>query len=258
MDSFQVKLWRERSSLSGIRSTIDPADTKGIKNSYIDLTHKICLDRVMDLSTESKLLDFGCGSGRFSTWIANYGASEVIGLDASLEMVDQANKRCPTRWNLSFLNYDGSTIPFPYGYFDKVLSVWVLQHIVGQGEFRTIVQELNRVLRIGGRIFFIEHVMKETTLEKYPGTNLYYKILRSPEDYINSFQQNGFRLVKYYPISTRQSGLIYKFIERNLFPTFMKKLLPAFVKYDLFTTSNMKVPKRGYVDCLFVFEKVAK
>lgn len=66
MDNFQKKLWVQRASLSGIRSTMNPADKKGLKNSYIDPTHKMCLNREMNLSSRDKVLDFGCGLGRLS------------------------------------------------------------------------------------------------------------------------------------------------------------------------------------------------
>lgn len=69
MDDFQKKLWEERASLDGITGTLDPADTKGLKSSYVDLTHKTCLGREMSLSPKDKVLDFGCGLDRLSAWI---------------------------------------------------------------------------------------------------------------------------------------------------------------------------------------------
>jgi ubiquinone/menaquinone biosynthesis C-methylase UbiE len=209
----------------------------------------------MDFSSEDRILDFGCGLGRLSTWIAEFGVSEVVGLDSSADMIKEAERRCLPKKNLRFLNYD-SEIPFTSGYFDKVLSVWVLQHILN-GNFRAVIQELGRVLKPNGRIFLIEHVARRTTLEKYPGMNVCYKILRSPEEYIRTFEGEGFRLVKYYAISAR-GGPFYKFIVRNLFPAFMKPLLHPLVKFDIFWTKGKGIPEQGYVDCLFVFEKVVE
>ena len=69
MNDFERKLWGERGSFGGIKSTLDLADVKGLKNMYIDLTHKTCLGREMSLSPRDKVLDFDCGSGRLSAWV---------------------------------------------------------------------------------------------------------------------------------------------------------------------------------------------
>ena len=69
MNDFERKLWGERASFGGIRSTSDLADAKGLKNIYIDLTYKTCLGREMSLSPKDKVLDFGCGLGRLSAWV---------------------------------------------------------------------------------------------------------------------------------------------------------------------------------------------
>lgn len=256
-DDFQRKLWTRLPSLDGLRSTIDPNDIKGLRNSYADLTHKLCLSKEGRFLAKEKILDFGCGVGRLTVWIADSGPYEVIGLDATPGMIDKAKRECPAKENLKFFNYDGSQIPFPNDYFDKILSVGVLQHIVKREEFQAITRELNRVLRPNGRILLIEQVARQATVVKYPGTDHNFKILRTPQEYIDSLQERSLRLVTHYTINARDAGLFYKLIARNLLPTTLKPLLHLLVRFDLLYTRKRVIPHQGYVDCLFVFEKRA-
>jgi SAM-dependent methyltransferase len=254
-DDFQRKIWAEWSSLGRLQSTIDPDDIKGLKNSYIDLTHKLCLSKEGRFLAKDKVLDFGCGVGRLSVWVADSGPHEVIGLDATPEMIDKARRQYPAKENLKFFSYDGSKIPFPNDYFDKILSICVLQHIVKREKFQAIIQELNRVLKPTGRILLIEQVTRQTTLQKYPRTDHNYKILRTRQEYIDPLQERGFRLVKHYTVNARGTGLFYKLIARNLFPAFLKPLIGLMARFDLWWAREKGIPQEGYVDCLFIFEK---
>ena len=51
------------------------------------------------------VLDFGCGSGRFSYWIARW-VKKVVGLEVTPEMIDLAEKNRTAR-NVEFVIYDG-------------------------------------------------------------------------------------------------------------------------------------------------------
>lgn len=253
-NNLQKELWRERASLKEMRSTMDPADTKGLKNKYIDLTHKTCLEREINFSAKDRVLDFGCGTGRLSSWLGDFKIGEVVGIDLSPEMIDSAKKRYPASENIKFLIYNGSKIPFPDNYFDKIFSTWVLQHIVDEGQFKEIIRGLNRVLKKDGQIIFIEQTMQKSYLEKYPQTNVIYKVQRSPQDYIKILRENGFDLVKWYPINYRR-GIFYKIIS-VYFPSFLDILINLLVKIDLFSTRWMGASKDKYTDSLFIFKKL--
>jgi SAM-dependent methyltransferase len=227
---------------------IDPADTKGLKNRYIDIAQKSALEKELDVSYKDKILDFGCGVGRISTWIADLG-TKVIGIDSSLEMIDVA-KSHNLRSNLEFKCCDSSKIPYKDNSFNKIISVMVMQHILDPHELRDSIRELKRVLDPNGKIFLIEHVMRRTTSQRYCGN--FYKILRSPEEYKDIFETEGFRLIKGKPITY---GIFYKAITLNILPSFVMPLVPLFVCMDTILTRGKGVPKIGYINYLFVFEK---
>lgn len=90
-----------------------------------------------------RILDLGCGTGQLTRKIADSGA-DVLGLDASPDMIGQARQNYPElRWVLA----DASRMSFD-GEFDAVFSNaalhWMLDaDAVGQG--------IGRALRPGGR-----------------------------------------------------------------------------------------------------------
>src|SRR3954463_6999768 len=55
-----------------------------------------------------RVLDLGCGTGDLTAQLAERGA-RVIGLDASVEMVDEARRKHPT---LDFVVGDGQELPY--------------------------------------------------------------------------------------------------------------------------------------------------
>jgi cyclopropane fatty-acyl-phospholipid synthase-like methyltransferase len=81
---------------------------------------KAALEEVLELKGDEIALDFGCGSGRFSYWIAPR-VKKVVGLEVTTEMIELAEKH-RTSENVEFILYDGFHFPvFPY-FFDLILS----------------------------------------------------------------------------------------------------------------------------------------
>ena len=115
--------WRSRAQRGFLASGIDPADRKGHKNYYIDLLQKMALGEVLELKGDEIALDFGCGSGRISYWIAPR-VKRVVGLEVTPEMIELAEKN-RTVENVEFIVYDGVHFPvIPYSFdFDLVKVV---------------------------------------------------------------------------------------------------------------------------------------
>lgn len=101
--------WGRRAREGFLASGIDPADRRGHKNDYIDLLQKKALEEVLELKGDEVVLDFGCGSGRFSYWMAPK-VKKVLGLEITPEMIDLA-ERNRTAENVEFLLYDGAHFP---------------------------------------------------------------------------------------------------------------------------------------------------
>ena len=93
------------------------------------------------------VLDLGCGTGRYSLWLASAGAV-VTALDISEGMLAQARLK-PGADAVQFVLHDlENRFPFENGSFDRVLSGLVLEHVKDLDHF---FSEVCRVLRPEGR-----------------------------------------------------------------------------------------------------------
>jgi ubiquinone/menaquinone biosynthesis C-methylase UbiE len=91
------------------------------------------------------ILDAGCGTGVFTLDILSLG-SKVIGLDLSLPMLIQADKKLKG-YPFQMVLADMLNLPFRKDSFDKVVSVTALEFIE---DAKGTVKELFRVTRRGG------------------------------------------------------------------------------------------------------------
>lgn len=101
-----------------------------------------------------RLLEIGCGLGRESIHLAQI-FGEVVSLDISEEMVEQARRLHSDVPNLSFVVGDGHSLSgLADESFDYVYSFIVLQHITDHRVVLEYLREGARVLRPGGAFVF--------------------------------------------------------------------------------------------------------
>ena len=105
----------------------------------------------------SQLLDFGCGSGRFSSFLAS-SSKAYLGVDISPVGIEQARERNP---KLDFLYLPHDRIPLADGVVDTVVAITVFQHIVAATDFDLWTSEVRRVLAPKGRVYLIEQKVYE-------------------------------------------------------------------------------------------------
>jgi ubiquinone/menaquinone biosynthesis C-methylase UbiE len=103
---------------------------------------------VADLPTEGRLLDIGGGTGRVASALRDY-AKQVIVADPSLGMLRFAASKHGLQTAAAFSEY----LPFPDDFFQRVIMVDALHHVVNQ---TGTALELMRVLEPGGRIVIEE------------------------------------------------------------------------------------------------------
>jgi SAM-dependent methyltransferase len=147
--------WNERARQgSAWQSVIDPGDRSGLKNGLIDRIQWLHVGPWA--ATRRRVLDFGCGVGRFAGRIAALGV-EYVGTDSAVAMIEAA-RRLHAGGKPRFEHVPALPLPFEDGRFDGVLTVGVLQCLktADGGPLRAAVAELARVLAPGGELLMIE------------------------------------------------------------------------------------------------------
>ncbi|MBM4338345.1 MAG: class I SAM-dependent methyltransferase [Deltaproteobacteria bacterium] len=229
--------WGERAQKGFLASGIDPADRKGHKNLYIDLLQKKALAEVLDLTGEETVLDFGCGSGRISHWIAPR-VKKVIGLEVTPGMIELAEKN-RTSGNVEFILYDGVNFPvFPF-LFDLLLSIGVLQIMRGE-VLKNTVSHLANYLKKGGKGYFIEQVSDNPKMGR-----------PKLADYLQAFQESGLECLQSYPIRKGRSSLLY-LIRYGVIP---KKWFPSIAHWELKRNRKNSRNISYYQDYLFLLRR---
>ena len=97
--------------------------------------------------TGKTALDFGCGTGRSTRFLAQLGF-ETTGVDISPEMIQHAQARDP-KGDYRLLA-EGDLSVFPGGSFDLVLSAFTFDNIPGLDLRLALMRGLRRVLRPDG------------------------------------------------------------------------------------------------------------
>ena len=126
-------------------------------NRLIDWCQRLALGRWLRVRPGERVLDVGCGVGRWSCRLAAHGAS-VTGVDLSATMIEQARRRAAAQGlagSCRFLVQDLAALEVE-GRFDLILGVTVLQHILEPEALRAAVRRLASHLAPGGTLILLE------------------------------------------------------------------------------------------------------
>ena len=107
--------------------------------------------RAARLSGGDRVLELGCGMGRFTALLAEAGFA-VTGIDLSPALLDVAREHCAG--NTELLCCDATAADeHVEGPFDAVLGFFFLHHLP---KLEPVLSAARRLLRPGGRLVFIE------------------------------------------------------------------------------------------------------
>jgi SAM-dependent methyltransferase len=127
-------------------------------NRAIQLEQRLALRPwIADIKAGTRVLDVGCGVGRWSRLLAARGA-QVTGVDLSPTMIAQAQRRAVAEGvadHCSFRVQDLASLDVG-AQFDVVLGVTVLQHILDPHLLHAAVRRMTSHLAPGGRMILLE------------------------------------------------------------------------------------------------------
>jgi SAM-dependent methyltransferase len=113
-----------------------------------------------------RVLDIGCGTGRFTAPLAERGIARAWGVDASPEMLAVAREKLPESVGLKLGRAED--LPFRDGWFDRAV-MWLVAHLVDRP---AALRDAARVLVPDGRLavvsFATEHFERFWLNEFFP------------------------------------------------------------------------------------------
>ena len=123
-----------------------PLLTAGVKNAM--------LQRYLDMGPSDRVLDLGCGNGRFLMWQLDSEA-HLLGVDVAPYFSEEAST------HVDLVTGDLRKLPLVDGAVTKAFSLDVCEHLSLAG-LSLMLQEASRVLAPGGALFLYTHVRKNS------------------------------------------------------------------------------------------------
>lgn len=169
-----------------------------------------CLETGCRISPGGKVLDIGCGSGRFLSPLALRNPKvDFIGLDISSEMLSVLGQKVVGKGldNLKIVEFDANKrLLFPDEEFDAVLLYHSL-HLIKKRKI--LAMEIKRITKTNGRLMVAttSHSQLSTMWNyKYFPEMLKKEFIRTPdlEEVISLFRNQGFDLIKIKEIGLRK------------------------------------------------------
>jgi 2-polyprenyl-3-methyl-5-hydroxy-6-metoxy-1,4-benzoquinol methylase len=160
-------------------------------NRMIHSCQRLALDPWLDIQPGTRVLDVGCGVGRWSSMLAQRGA-HVTGMDLSPTMIDEAKRRAEANGvgdKCRFLVQDLARLDAGEQ-FDVVIGVTVLQHILDPAALHEAVQRMAAHLRPHGRMVLLEAA--PARIAKHCDTTVFRA--RHRGTYLDLFAECGLKL----------------------------------------------------------------
>ncbi len=110
----------------------------------------------LEIESKTKVLDIACGKGSTAFYLVEKYGCQVVGIDISEELIQEANKTCKKKGltdKVKFLVGDAMNLPFDDNQFDAAISQGILVFV--DDKTKTI-DEASRVLKNGGKAGWIE------------------------------------------------------------------------------------------------------
>ncbi|HEY0941021.1 MAG TPA: class I SAM-dependent methyltransferase [Steroidobacter sp.] len=160
-------------------------------NLMIHCSQHLALRPWLEIEPGTRVLDVGCGVGRWSTLLAARGGI-VTGMDLSPTMIAQAKRRANAKGlgdRCRFLLQDLAQLDAGEK-FDLIIGVTVLQHILDTEALRSAVQRMAEHLVPGGRMVLLEAA--PANIAQHCDTTVFRA--RPRRAYLDLFSQMGLEL----------------------------------------------------------------
>lgn len=145
----------------------------------------------------SKILDVGCGTGRFTPHLASYFSANVLGIDPSSKMLAEALLKGGE--NTDYRQAPATKIPAGNETIDFIFLSMVMHHIENKS---MAIREFMRVLKPGGRVILrgcsTEQIPNFPFVKWFPGTvRIMQDMLEPIDSTVSRFKSEEFKFVNH-------------------------------------------------------------
>lgn len=150
-----IQYWEQRAKQYGRRSVLhlghSEAEIETVTNLQKEQIFPILKSQLR--GNEKLLLDFGCGTGRFTGDLAEIIQGQVIGADPIKALIHLA----PKNENVSYKVIEKNIIPIKSNVIDVIWVCLVLGGITQSNLLHKVVLEMDRILKEDGLLLLVEN-----------------------------------------------------------------------------------------------------
>ncbi len=185
----------EQEEIEQIRSIVSIGfDKVGIKYSKMRLESdeevQLLPDFMNRLPSNALVLDAGCGAGEPITKILSERFN-VVGVDVSRKQVEAARRILPA---CEFIWQDMTTLAYPNGHFDGIISYYAIQHVPRE-EHIGLIDNFYRMLKEGGYalLCFGTDDDQGTVIDDFFGVKMYWSSFDAGTN-VEMLKETGFHV----------------------------------------------------------------
>jgi len=165
-----------------------------------------------------KILDAGCGGGRWLRWFQDLGFRQLFGVDIRDQEINEARQLNP---GINFYNASISSLSFEDNYFDFVILSEVFSSILEDRLIEDSAKELLRVLAPGGAILFNDNNKKSVENTKINGEH-YLRCIKK-EDLDKLFPNSQIYFLSFL-VNPSLTGALTSVVNRGLFNSIFRRM----------------------------------
>jgi SAM-dependent methyltransferase len=169
------------------------------QTSWVTTEESDAIPRQLGIQPGSKVLEVGCGSGRYALHLAETTGAHIVGVDVNEFGVSNANRLSDEAGLADRAHFQtcgvSKPLPFENAAFDAAFSNDVVCHIPGRA---SLLRELFRVLKPGAKLLFSDALIIGGTIsheEIAARSSIGYYIFSPPGENERLLKEAGFLVV---------------------------------------------------------------
>jgi len=215
---------------------------KAIINAWEDFYNFLSLN-----STNSEILDYGCGVGPTIEKVIKFNPKKITGIDISDVSISKAKEKfanSSSKIELLVDNCENTT--FSDHKFDIVYGLGILHHL----QFSKCINEISRILKPEGKLLFIEPLgtnpiinfyrmltPKSRSKDEHPLVLKDFEMIKSNFKNVN-IKYYGFLTLVFFPFYSSNDSKIFKFLIKLDQLLFKNKIFRYFAWSVLITATK--------------------